>query len=229
MNLASASKVGLLCGLLLLIGACSRKDSTGNNGTLPMNPNRASTNPRGELTKSMSAMLAAKSYRVHWTTSSDNGNSTMDMEFVAPDRYHILREGDVRGRTLKNETIIVGSDTYMKMGEGTWQKFPMNMNALIAQFRDPKVIEEISKSTDVKFIGPDTVNGIPAMVYQYTFSDSQGKGFRTSATTWIAVTNNLPVKTESEGEVEIMGKNVKSKSTIVYSGFEEPITIERPM
>lgn len=229
MNLSSASKVCLLCGFLLLIAACTKKDSTGKNGTLPMNPIKASTDPRAELTKSMSAMLAAKSYRVHWTTSSDSGNSTMAMEFVAPDRYHILREADLHGRASKNETIIVGDDTYMKMGEGAWQKFPMNMNALIAQFRDPKVIEEISKSTDVQLIGPDTVNGTPAMVYQYSFSDPQGKGFRTSAKTWIAVTNDLPLKTESEGEVEIMGKNVKSKSTIVYSDFGDPIKIERPM
>ena len=195
-----------------------------------MNPITASIDPRGELTKSMSAVIAAKSYRARWVTASDSGsNSTTVMEFVAPDRYRILREADLRGRTSKNETIIVGQDTYMKMGDSPWQKVPVKMGELIAQFRNPKVIEEISKSADVKFIGPESVDGSPAMVYQYTYNDPQVRGFKTTAKTWIGAASNLPLKTESESEADMMGKTVKSKSTITYSDFGTDIKIERPM
>ena len=230
MNFSVAFKLCLTCCLLLFVASCRKTDSSGSGGTSPMNPITASTDPRGELTKSMSAVLAAKSYRARWVTSSDSGiNSTTVMEFVGPDRYRILREADLRGRTSKNETIIVAQDTYMKMGDSPWQKFPVKMGELIAQFRNPKVIEEISKSADVKFIGHDTVDGSPAMVYQYAYNDPQGKGFKTTAKTWIGVANNLPLKTESEGEVEMMGKTIKSKSTITYSDFGADIKIERPM
>ena len=230
MTFSASFKICLTCCLLLFVASCRKTDSSGSGGTLPVNPIPATTDPRGELTKSMSAVLAAKSYRAHWVSSSDSGiNSTMVMEFVAPDRYHILREADVRGRASKNETIIVGQDTYMKMGDSPWQKFPVNVGEVIAQFRDPKVIDELSKDAEIKFIGPDTVDGMPAMVYQYILNDPQRKGFKNTSKTWVGVVNNLPLKTESEGEVEMMGKTVKSKSTMTYSDFGAEIKIERPI
>lgn len=103
------------------------------------------------------------------------------------------------------------------------------MGEVIARFRDSKVIDELSKDAEIKFIGPDIVDGMPAMVYQYILNDPQRKGFKTTAKTWVGVVNNLPLKTESEGEVEMMGKTVKSKSTMTYSYFGAEIKIERPI
>ncbi len=75
MNFSVAFRLCITCCLLLLVASCRKTDSSG--GTSPMNPITASTDPRGELTKSMSAVLAAKSYRARWVTSSDSGiNST---------------------------------------------------------------------------------------------------------------------------------------------------------
>lgn len=144
-------------------------------------------------------------------------------------RYHMVREAErSAGNINKIETIIVGQETFMKMGDGPWRKFPVNVGELIAQFRDPKVIDELSKRAEVKFVGPDTVDGSATMVYQYTYSDPEGKGVKTTAKTWIGVANNLPLRTESEAESEIMGKKINSKSTITYYDYNADIKIERP-
>jgi hypothetical protein len=195
-----------------------------------VNPVTASTDPRGDLTKAMSAMLAAKSYRARMVSSSSNGtNSTTVIEFVAPDRFHMTTESDVPSRgPMKRETLVVGNETWMKMGDSPWQKFPVNMGELITQFRDPKVIDELTKGADVKFIGPDVVDGAPTMVYQYTLNEPQEKGFKSTAKTWVGVTDNLPRKTESEGEMNIMGKQVNTKTNVTYSDYGADIKIDRP-
>jgi hypothetical protein len=229
MNLSIGLKVFLSCCLLVPAAGCRKTHSDGA-GTSSVNPITATTDPRGAVTKAMSAMLAAKSYRARWVTSSSSGtNSTMMLEFVAPDRYHLVREAErSAGNVNKMETIVVGQETFMKMGDGSWQRFPVNVGELIARFRDPKVIEELSKSAEVKFVGADTVDGSATMVYQYTYSDPEGKGVKTTAKTWIGVANNLPLRTESEAESEIMGKKINSKSTITYYDYNADIKIERP-
>jgi hypothetical protein len=140
----------------------------------------------------------------------------------------MTNEADLRGRPMKRETLVVGNETWMKMGDTPWQKFPVNMGELITQFRDPKVIDELTKGAEVRFVGPDVVDGAPTMVYQYTLNEPQEKGFKSTAKTWVGVADNLPRKTESEGEMNIMGKQVNTKTNVTYSDYGADIKIDRP-
>ena len=99
---------------------------------------------------------------------------------------------------------------------------------MISQFRDPKMLDEISQSTEVKFVGPDVVDGSPALVYQYTTAVGQNKELKATAKTWIGATDGLPRKTETEGDVNMMGKQLHTKTIITYSGFNSDIKIEAP-
>jgi len=231
MNSSVTSKLSLVFCLLLLITGCNRirSISSGNsNGLIPVT---TSTNPRGDLTKAMSAMLSAKSYRARMDSSTSNGTkSRMIMEFVAPDRYHLTRESDLGGKGIsKQDTIIIGKDTFIKSGDTPWRKFPMNMGDLITQFRDPKVLDELSKGAEIKFIGPDLVNGAPTLVYQYSINLGQNKELKSTAKTWVGVTDSLPRKTESEGDINMLGKQIHTKTNITYSDFNSNIRIEPPM
>jgi hypothetical protein len=139
----------------------------------------------------------------------------MIMEFVAPDRYHLTRESDLGGKGIsKQDIIIIGDDTFMKTGDTPWRKFPMNMGELITQFRDPKVIDELSKGSEIKFIGPDLLDGSPTLVYQYSINLGQNKELKSMAKTWVGVIDSLPRKTESESDSNILGKPVHTKTTI---------------
>jgi len=196
-----------------------------------MNSVSAAADPRGELIKAMRAMLAARSYRSRMLSSGSSGTSSIIvLEFVAPDRFHMSRETESPGRpTMKQETIIIGNDTWMKMGGAPWQRFPANLGDVIKQLRNPKVVEELTQATEVKFIGPDVLDGSPTMVYQYTVSDSEGKGFKTTAKTWVGVTDGLPRKTEGEADISTAGKPIHTKSTTTYSDYGADISLEPPI
>ena len=130
----------------------------------------ASADPRADVTKAMRASLAAKSYRSRIvTTSSSGSNRTMTAEFVAPDRMRMTTEMDMPGRgAVKNETIVIGKETFVKAGDAPWQKNPLGMGDLLAQFRDPKAIDAIAEKAQVKYLGTETLSGAPMLVYQYT-------------------------------------------------------------
>jgi hypothetical protein len=253
MNSSVKLRAFLLCALSIAAASCAGKSAptdgatTGGNATgggnttggattatapaNPSNPVAASTNPRAELTRAMRAQLDARSYRARMVSSSSNSTeSTLALEFVAPDRFHMTRQSKLPGKgDSTQEIIVVGNDTFMKMGEGAWRKMPMNMGELITQFRDPKVLEQLTKDADIKFLGPDLLDGSPTLVYQYTLTGELGKDIKNTAKTWIGATDSLPRKTESEGDFNFAGTSVHTKTTVTYSDFNADIKIEPPM
>lgn len=186
---------------------------------------------RDSLTKAMQSMLAAKSYRarVESTTSSGTTSKTI-IEFVAPDHFHVTREANPSGHApIKQETIVVGDETWVKMGESPWQTFPVNLGDTIKQFRNPKVVDDIAKSIDVKVIGTDLVDGSQTTIYQYTLGDPEKKDFNTTAKTWVSAGDGLPRKTESEADFNFGGRPIHTKSTVTYYDYEADIKIDKPL
>ena len=224
----------LLAGCLAMIAACSRTvPSGGGSAETPVADTKtakASSDPRGALAESLNSMLAAKSYRARVVSSSSQGATNVVAEFVAPDRFHLTTNLEVPGQgNTTHETIVVGKDTYVKMGNTPWRKFPANLGDMISKFRDPKMLAELSKGADVKFIGAETLDGSPTFIYQYTFTSPENKDFKGSSKTWVGMSDNLPRKTETEGEMNLDGKPVITKTTITYSDFGSDIKIEPPM
>ncbi len=238
MNRSAKLRGALRVCLLLAAAACGGGPNSGGTTTTtapvnsaPANPLTAGADPRAELTKAMGAQLSAKSYRAQMVSASSNGtNSTMVVEFVAPDRFRLTQDMALPGRgNVKRETIIIGKDTWMKAGAAPWQKFPVDIGSIAAQFRDPKVLDELAKSAEIKYVGPDTIDGAPALVYEYTLNDMLGKGSKSTAKTWLGAADSLPRKTESEGEFAFMGKPLKTKTTVTYSDYNADIKIAPPM
>jgi hypothetical protein len=210
--------------LLLLLAAGGSSWSAARGGS---NVVTAAADPHEALTGALRAMLAATSYRAHTVSSSSSGTTgTTALEFVAPDRFHITRETELPGRPrVRQETIVIGDTTWMKQGDAPWQPFPLNVGELIRQFRNPQVIEELAKAAEVRLVGPDTIEGMPALVYEYTLSEP----FKTTARAWVDVARNLPRRTESEAELSMGGKPVKTKTVVTYSDYGAAIRIEPPM
>ena len=112
----------------------------------------AGDNPHDVMMKAMRAQLDAKSYRVHVTTSMGGGPANnMVIEYVAPDRYRMVNEA----QGGKQEFVIVGNAAYIKGPNGQWVRSPVGVADIIKQFRDPKMLEEMAKTTDIKLVGPD--------------------------------------------------------------------------
>jgi hypothetical protein len=182
-----------LCGFLLTITGCSwisKKDenkppvSSSTSTSLPTLA--ASSDPRADLVKSMKASLDVKSFRKRITTTNSSGsNINSTIEFVAPNRAHITQDMTLsNGSNVKKEMIITDKDSYVKNGDVSWQKSPMDLGDFLTQFRDPKIIDELTEKAEVKYLGTDTLDGAPMLVYQYTIKDLLGKGNNMVTKAW---------------------------------------------
>ncbi len=234
----SKLQIAALCGFLLAVTACSslsKKDvymSPSSSSTPTAAPTLvASADPRADVVKAMRASLNAKSYRTRReSTSSSSSNHIITAEFVAPDRMHITMEMDMPGRaTVKSEKIYIGKEAYARTGDAPWQKDPMDMGDMLSQMRDPKLIDTITEKGEVKYLGTDTLNGVPMLVYQITIKDLLGPGDITVTKEWIGATDGLPHQTESESDIDLgTGKRIHSKSTATVYDYNADIKIESP-
>jgi hypothetical protein len=225
------------CSLLLAAAACSSSPSTNGGGAAATSPNSghattsagvisASDKPLDVMTRATRAQLDAKSYRANITNSLTSGaTNTIVIEFVAPDRYHMSTHTQMNGRDTTLEYVIVGKDTFMRMNGGEWRRFPVDMSQMISAIRDPKMLDELAKASDVKFVGPDTLDGSPMLVYEYTLDNAFGSKVKSHAKTWVAVADGLPRRSESEGEFG----GVKTKTEMTVSDYNSDIKIEPPI
>lgn len=180
-------------------------------------PAATSENAADFMSKAIRAQLDAKSFRARMESDFGGQSSTRVVEFVAPDRFHMTSDID--------EIIIVGPASYRRAKGGQWQKLPADMGSMINAFRDPKIIEELGKGAEVKFLGPDVLDGTPTLVYQYTLKNAFGTSITSTSKTWIGAADSLPRKSESEAEIN----KQKSKTVMTYYDYNASISIEPPI
>jgi hypothetical protein len=246
MNTLNKVSACLLCSLLLTVStACASRpagDSSGGAGGTATPASSAgkgagssaaaiseNDKPVDAMTRAMRAQLDAKSYRAQVTSSTDDGTTNKILiEYAAPDRYRMTggkQDGGGAGQGFKMEYVIVGGATYIKNPNSGWVKSPIDGGEIIKAFRDPKMLDELAKTADVKFVGADTLDGAPMLVYQYTQNNPFGMKMRSTAKTWLSVADGLPRKTETDGEF----KGKKMKTLITMSDYNADIKIEAPL
>ena len=229
-----------LCSLLLA-AACASSPTGGNNNDAggsgaPATAGGAggggaraiseNDKPLDVMTRAMRAQLDAKSYRAHVTSTLADGTANkMIIEYVAPDRYRMINDVQVGGKSVNQEFIIVGNGSYIKAPNGQWIRSPVDASEIVKGFRDPKMLDELAKTADVKFVGAETLDGAPMLIYQYTQTNPMGLKMKSTAKTWLSVADGLPRKTESEGEFD--GK--KTKTLVTISDYNSDIKIESPV
>ncbi|MEJ7848391.1 MAG: hypothetical protein WKF92_09910 [Pyrinomonadaceae bacterium] len=227
-----------ICGIMLAVMACGALSKKEDVNAPAASPNSAkvptltaSSDPKADVVKAMRASFDAKSYRSRITTTSSNGsNQVVTAEIVAPDKMHMLQEMKTgNGQAVKSERIIIGKESFVKAGDGPWQKDPMDLGDLVSQFRDPKLIEAITEKAEVKYLGTDTLDGEPMLVYLYTITNMLGPGNHSVTKNWISAADGHLRQSESEIDLDLgTGKRVQSKTTVSYYDYDVGITIERP-
>ena len=225
MNHPNRWPVFLLTLVLAMAAGCNgpaTNHSAGNTNS-PASTNAAPPASAGDaaatmdaLTKAINAQLNAKSFRARLDSTLNGEEVARTIEYVAPDRFRMASETD--------ETVIIGSNAWVRQNNGAWQKLPIDASQMIASVRDPKMIEQIRQSAEVKLVGPDTLDARPMTVYQYTIRNAMGTDLTSHAKAWISTADNLPRRIETE--TEIKGKT--SKATITYFDYNADIKIEPP-
>lgn len=227
----------IVYGYLFGLAACNpapHAAATASTGAAPPMPATVATSadPRADITQAMRASLAARSYRSRIvTTSSSGSNRTMSADVVAPDRMHMRMEMDrPGGLKLSKENILVGRSSYVRVGHGAWQKDPMDMGDLMSQFRDPAMVDAIAQKAQVEFLGSDTVDGMPMLVYRYTLKDLLGPGHDAVSKLWIGATDHLQHQLVSESDFDPLGngKTIHSKTVATFYDYGADIAIEPP-
>ncbi|UXI69089.1 hypothetical protein [Tahibacter amnicola] len=173
----------------------------------------AAASPREDLHAAFSKFLAAKSFRAT-VVDVKKGQQISSMDFVAPDRYHIVTG---QGQA---EQVIVGDDAYTVI-DGRSIRLPMPVGKIVGQYRNQKTLEQLEGDMTVQAAGSDTVDGEPANIYNYTISQPH----RADVKVWISQKSGLPLQLESQGA--FMG--VKSTTRIRYFDYDDAsIRVEKP-
>jgi len=145
-------------------------------------------NPLEALTKAFTSWGSVKSFRARMSVSgAPAAAQTMTMEMVMPDRIHMT--------SAQFEMILIGNASYVKIGN-TWQKMTLPQSVDVNQFKPGTWQTQIQGGLpDIKILGPDTVDGVPTIVYQFSSAKSSGQEAATKV--WIGVTDGFPHKIES--------------------------------
>ena len=236
---------GLLVGAALLAVSCSGLKTPGGSSTRSSNDastakasTQASGDPREDLKKAFTAQLAAKSFRYRLEFSFASGGHA-DAEFVAPDRYHItiIGQSSMPGNEMRQEMVIIGKDTFMKIANMPWQRteegsgkttMATTIARMAQQFRNEDVAQRMMKYEDVKFVSSEVLDGSPTLVYQFKLKGTEGQ--TTPGKIWISATDDLPRKIEQGGSSATNPDGTsKSKLIVTYYDYNANIKIEPPI
>jgi len=170
----------------------------------------ASADPKADVRAAFGKFIEAHSFRAT-VVDVKKGQQLSEMEFVAPDRYH-MKTGQ------GPETYIVGDDAFMEV-QGHMMKAPLPVGKIIAQYRNKGFADE--HGVTVADAGSDSVDGDPAHAYTYVMTEPN----KVEGKVWISDTSGYPIQLESQGS--FMG--VKTLTRVRYSDFnDKTIVIHAP-
>ena len=225
---------GLFLSVGFLATSCGGLKVPGASSTTSSSPVQASGDPREALKKAFTAQLAARSFRTRLEYSVGGVGTHNDLEFVAPDRYHVTVVGPaVQGRSMGQEMIIIGKDTFARISGRPWQKTDMNVAAgtmattlgdLADQFHLEDVSQKMTKYDDVEFSSSEVLDGQPVVVYQFNLKGTKGP---IPGKIWISTADNLPRKIEHEASSQTT--NSKMKLTTTYYDYNTNFNISPPI
>jgi hypothetical protein len=154
-----------------------------------------------DLEKVQTAFMNAKSWRAEEHFS--NGKTTI-VEYSAPDRWRVQPSPDVTQLVIGNDVYTIHNDraTKLPFGGGMIKKLIQNVGF--------SVKDEIKQS--VRDLGTQTLDGQSVHVYSFT-------AHGVLETLYVG-RNSLPVQAVVEDK--------KNTTTIKYSKYNSPISIELP-
>lgn len=191
-------------------GDTARAPSAPAQVAKPAAPVRPLASPRERIGTVMDRFLAARSYHAEMTTSSAKGDMTMQMDFVAPDRY--------RMKTPMGMQTVIGDSMYMTMN-GRTMKMALP-EGQVGTYRDPARLAEHKATMTAEALGSEAVDGQPAQKYRIRNTQPQPG----ESVMWVGA-DGYPLRIEVQGEA---GGQV-ARTTIRYSRFNDPaIRIEPP-
>jgi hypothetical protein len=217
-------KLTLVLVLLGCVGfGCKYIDSLkgsapgGGSGGGSASGSSGGSDPKADIVAASKKFIELKSFSAK-TEGMGQTEIKSQIDYVAPDRYHVMYLG---GTGAGMELIMIGNQSYMKSGSGSWSKMPGDAKA-IPTLRDSFTEEGLKTLSDVKFEGEETVDGKPALAYSYKNVTPVGN-YPFTSKMWIGKASGLPVK------IYVEYTNGMLKNMTVNYDTESPVTVEPPI
>jgi len=206
-----------------------RKETSGSSGgDAPSSTTgaafRPSSDARQDVREAIAKLNTAYPYRLTETVSaSSNSQTAMPdgtrvVEFAAADRVHMKSTSKIG---VDVEAITIGDRHYWYSG-GKWTEGSLDLASNGGADFAKKVAEMLK---DVKYVGPETVNGIDCHLYSCTIDGSMGgQNWTGTAKIWIGAADGLPHQSDSDFKV---ANSFGGKSHIVYE-YNVNIKVDPP-
>ncbi len=161
-----------------------------------------------EVQAVMQKFLATHTWKARMTSTGGGTSGTQTMEYVAPDRFHMVFQG-----TQASEMYMIGRETWMRIG-GECQKLPVSPPAA-----NPREMMEYSSDAKIAVTkgAPEPVDGIPTRTY-VLIVDTQGKQLREKL--YVTPGTGLPRRAEVRAD--------QGMTVIDYFDYGAPITVNNP-
>jgi len=219
----------------LMVSACSLSKLKGDPGPSSKSSSKSSasssafspsSDARKDLGDALRKLKTAYPYRLTETMSATaNGQTAMPestrvTEFAAADRSHVKWTGGSGGDF---EQLTIGEKRYSYLS-GKWME---ETGPSTAQ-REKRGLEFANKlaemTKEVKFLGPETINGVPCFAYAYTLETTlSGQSYVGTGKAWIGAADGLPRQNDTEFKVATYAY----KSHITYE-YNVDVKVEKP-
>jgi hypothetical protein len=184
-----------------------------------------STDARKDVVDALRKLKTAYPYRLTETASATaNGQTAMPestrvVEFAAADRSHMKWTGGPGGDV---EAISIGDKHYwFENGKWTEGTMPLSQRGNRGEDFANKLAEMVK---EVKYVGPENLNGVSCFVYTCTFETNvSGQSYTGTAKVWIGAADGLPHQSDSEFKVATYA----NKSHLVYE-YNPKFKVEPP-
>jgi hypothetical protein len=203
-------------------GSTSSTSSDSSSKSTSFSP---SSDARKDVRDALLKLKTAYPYRMTETMSATaNGQAAMPestrvVEFAAADRSHMKWTG---GQGSDVEAISIGSKHYW-YSNGKWIEGAVP--SLRGADRGADFANKLAEMVkEVKYVGPEVVNGISCFAYTGTYETTMGgQNYSGTARVWIGAADGLPHQSDSAFNVS----NYGGKSHIVYE-YNVNIKVEPP-
>jgi TonB family protein len=140
--------------------------------------------------KALSASEGMKSFRMRIEYPTHSKTPVTIWEYASPNRVRFTKGNE--------EMIKIGKDVYHRKDAGSWVKYSEKDNGEVKTEVAATVLKQfigmIENADEIKFIGRETVDGIPARIYKYTKYAGPNKTAPSTTMTWINEANGLLLK-----------------------------------
>jgi len=179
------------------------------------------SDPKQAILDAMRQMVG-RPFRSHSTITGEGIQMEITGEFSPPDGMRILTQmKDMPER----EMIVIGAQGWQRMGAEGWTAMEGAVVAMVNEQGGlaPNLAMLEESITAAAQIGPEAVDGVPAMLYTMSSRFDAGKPteIASEAKLWIAIETGLPI------QQEVTGNGTLTVQHIEYEGIN-PVTAPLP-